>query len=221
MTNDISVPVQPTVQTASHLPMFGPPPLLAGEDSAVYDRLLADVSVNLKPSDIFEEIWVREIVDLIWEGLRWRRLINEIITAALPSAIERIVQPLLQNQPARNRSFMAQMDAISTTLDGPRRLAAAWTANDPAAIERVNDLLASAGMTMQTVVAQAAAREMDKIERFNRLVANAEARRDALLHEIERHRFVFAQKLREQVHKIDADVPVITSDPAPPQSSVQ
>lgn len=224
MPNEISVPVQPAAQTASHLPIFGPPPLLAGEDAAAYDVLLAEVSGNLKPSDIFEEIWVREIVDLIWESVRWRRLINDIVAAALLPALERILQPLLQNQPnpAPGKSWMAQLHAMKATRDDHHKLAAAWAANDPTAIKRVNDLLASAGMTMQRVVAQAATREIDKIECFNRLIANAEARRDALLHEIERHRFVFAQKLRHQVRKIDdADVPAITSDTAPPQRTVQ
>ena len=66
--NNNNVPAQTPV--LSRLAIFGPIPLLAGENAAAYDDLLARVSGNLKPSDIFEEIWVREIADLIWENLR-------------------------------------------------------------------------------------------------------------------------------------------------------
>ena len=61
----------------------------------------------------------------------------------------------------------------------------------------------SSGMTMESVVAQATASELDKIERFNRLIASAEMRRNAVLREIDRRRASFAQKLRAEVHKIE------------------
>lgn len=54
---------------------YGPPPLLDGENAAGYDALLAAVSGEVKPQDIFEELWVRDIVDLTWQVLRLRRLI--------------------------------------------------------------------------------------------------------------------------------------------------
>jgi hypothetical protein len=57
---------------------------------------------------------------------------------------------------------------------------------------------------MESVVAQATAGELHKIERFNWLIANAEQRRDALLREIERRRAVFAQKVRGSVEFEDA-----------------
>jgi hypothetical protein len=47
--------------------IFGPPPILEGEDAGAYDELLAQVSNGVKPTDVFEEIWIRDIVDLAWE----------------------------------------------------------------------------------------------------------------------------------------------------------
>src|SRR5260221_998271 len=44
---------------------FGPPPLIDGENSAEYEELLGRVSATVKPADILEEIWVRDIVDLV------------------------------------------------------------------------------------------------------------------------------------------------------------
>src|ERR1700674_814547 len=52
----------------------GDPPLIPGEDRVAYDELLARVSAAVEPADIFEEIWVRDVVDHEWEVLRLRRL---------------------------------------------------------------------------------------------------------------------------------------------------
>jgi hypothetical protein len=49
-------------------------PLLEGEDAAAYDELLVRISGAVKPTDIFEEIRIREIVDLVWGAFRLRRL---------------------------------------------------------------------------------------------------------------------------------------------------
>jgi hypothetical protein len=54
----------------NRLALFGSPPLLEGEDSAAYDDLLARVSGAVKPADVLEEIWVCDIVDLVWETFR-------------------------------------------------------------------------------------------------------------------------------------------------------
>ena len=196
------------------LPIFGPPALLAGEDSAAYDNLLARVSGNLKPSDIFEEIWMREIVDLTWETLRWRRHRTALIEAAVPQVLEKILQPLASKSVSRLGSFSEKLRAAQEALNAGPKLASEWAARDPAAIKRVEELLASAGVTMDNVVAQAVTHELDKLERFNRLIASAEWRRNATLREVERRRASFAEKLRHEVGKIeDAEFQTIEAEP--------
>ena len=76
--------------------MIGPPPLLEGEDAAAYDELLARVSAAANPSDVIHEIWVRDVVDLTWEILRWRRLKKKdlevlSVTSVTLSVLEKIV----------------------------------------------------------------------------------------------------------------------------------
>ena len=75
-TTPASLPEQ-----VGRLALFGPPPLREGEDTAAYDELLARISGAVKPADIFEEIWVRDIVDLVWEVLRLRWLKANLMTA--------------------------------------------------------------------------------------------------------------------------------------------
>src|SRR5215469_4862671 len=72
-------PLAPSREGLSPLP-FGPAPLAEGEDAEAYDELLLRVSSGVKPHDILEEIWVRDVVDLTWETLRLRRLKAAVLT---------------------------------------------------------------------------------------------------------------------------------------------
>jgi hypothetical protein len=56
----------------SQLALFGPPPLIEGEDATAYERLLACFRADMKPVDIHEEIWVHDIGALVWDILRRR-----------------------------------------------------------------------------------------------------------------------------------------------------
>jgi hypothetical protein len=53
-------------ERAQRLAWLGPPPLFKGEDAAAYDELSAQIAAAMEPADIFEELWVREIVDCDW-----------------------------------------------------------------------------------------------------------------------------------------------------------
>ena len=63
--------------------IFGPPPLLEGESQEVYATLLARVTGTVSPKDIIEEIWVHDIVDLVWEILRLRRLKAALLSSSV------------------------------------------------------------------------------------------------------------------------------------------
>jgi hypothetical protein len=73
---------------------FGPPPLIEGEDTAAYDELLTRVSTAVRPRDILEDIWVRDVVDFVWEAFRLRRLKANLITASAHSGLDTVLEPL-------------------------------------------------------------------------------------------------------------------------------
>jgi hypothetical protein len=155
---------------------FGPPPLVEGEDAAAYHELLARVSGAVGPSDMLEEIWVRDVVDLVWEASRLRRLKSSLIDASIHEGLTEIL-----------RIFVG-WDA--------EELAKSWVRNDVKAREEINKMLTSAGLTMESAAAQTLALKIDVIERIDRMITNAEARRNAVLREIDRHRANVAQALR-------------------------
>jgi hypothetical protein len=64
----------------------------------------------------------------------------------------------------------------------------------------VKEALASAGVTMDdAVMAQTLALKINEVERIDRLIMNAEARRNVVLHEIDRHRASLGQRLRRAI----------------------
>ena len=60
----------------------GPAPLILGEDQAAYQALLAQATYKVKPKDVLKDIWVRDVVDRIWEALRLRWLKANLLRAA-------------------------------------------------------------------------------------------------------------------------------------------
>jgi hypothetical protein len=83
------------------------------------------------------------------------------------------------------------------------------------AVTLVHELLSGAGVTMDTLVADALAQKLDLIERIDRLATIAESRRNASLREIDRRRAVLGETLRRSVQEIeDGEFKVIETAPA-------
>ncbi|MCJ2136633.1 HNH endonuclease [Methylobacterium sp. J-026] len=67
--------------------LFDNPLLLPGESEEQYDALLRSIVQQVKPVDVIEALWVKDIVDFIWEAKRlrlWRRQV--LIYAQLKAA---------------------------------------------------------------------------------------------------------------------------------------
>ena len=60
--------------------LFGPPPILEGEEADAYNEILDRVFAAVAPTDFIEEIWVRDLVDVTWTMLRWRRLLAVLLS---------------------------------------------------------------------------------------------------------------------------------------------
>ena len=76
------------------------------------------------------------------------------------------------------------------------RLADNWARRSSRAIAKVDKVLAAAGLNLDAVMAEALALRLYDIERIERMIASQEARFEAALREIDRHRAVLADALR-------------------------
>jgi hypothetical protein len=167
------------------LPMlFGPPPLFDGEDTKIYDQLLTQVFTTVMPTDIFEDIWVREVVDLTIEVLRLRRLKASLMTVNAYKGLTETLSPLVGRMQAET-------------------LAEGWAARKSDVVEEVNKTLTSAGLTTDSILAQTFSLKVNDIERIEHMIALAEARRNATLREIDRHRQTLGQKLRRAAQQLE------------------
>src|SRR6516164_8949191 len=74
--------------------IFGPPTLFDGE-TEIYDHLVREISMAVTPADIFEDIWVRDVVDLTIEVLRLRRLKASLMKANEYKGLSETLAPLV------------------------------------------------------------------------------------------------------------------------------
>jgi hypothetical protein len=156
---------------------FGSPPLTALDDPSAYVALLARVQGIICPKDVIEEIYMRDVVDLVWESLRLRRLKVALLDARAHSGVKAVLTPLIGSALAHELAFRASR-------------------SDPEARRKVVEHLASAGLSLEAASAETLCQNLDAIERIDRMISSAEARRANMLREIERHRGTLAAALR-------------------------
>jgi hypothetical protein len=140
--------------------LFGQPPLLEGEDAAAYDEFFGRVCAAIKPVDVIDEMFMADVVALEWELLRWRRLKVTLIRARVLEALEAFLQEDLDYALFR-KHFEEELTAIlkdnlaEDQAEDAKTLAHAFARKEPAAIEKVNDALASIGLNMDDILKRA------------------------------------------------------------------
>ncbi len=149
----------------------------------------------MKPADFIEEIFVREYVELVWDSWRLRRQ----KTGLLASTAYKGLVPILQ-------TFWPSQDAED--------MARKWAMREQPAIQKVDKILAAAGLNMDAVLAQALSIIIDTFERIDHMIMKNEACRNAILREIDRHRATLGQRLRQVVQRVeDAEFKVVEPEP--------
>ena len=182
---DATRPEKSRPDYGEHPALFGPPPLFDGEDPKIYDHLLAQVSTTVMPEDIFENIWVRDVVDLTIEVLRLRRLKVNLMKSNAYKGLTETLLPLVGRMQAET-------------------LAEGWAARKSDVVEEVNKTLTSAGLSStDSILAETFCLKVNDIERIEHMMALAEMRRNSTLREIERHRQTLGQKLRRAAQQLE------------------
>jgi hypothetical protein len=87
--------------------------------------------------------------------------------------------------------------------DKAGQLSRAWYAREEDALNEVQDLLETSGLTMDSIMSQTLSKKMDDVERIDRMLASAEARRHIVLREVDRHRAAVAARLQTAAKDIE------------------
>jgi hypothetical protein len=180
--------------------LLGRPPILRGEDERAYAELLARVQAAVRPKDILEEFWVRDVVDLLWETLRLRRMRASVVTVATRDALAEILAPIVDRDGSGDADPF-DLDLVFKKTPA-QKLAAGWYRREGKAVEEVEQVLREADLSMDVVAAVALRRSLDDVERIERMIVSAEARRSAVLREVARHRAAFAEDLRRSAGSV-------------------
>lgn len=172
------------------LKLFGPPLLIYGEDPRAYNDLLNQVSRAVKPKDFFEKCWVQDFVYLTWDILRWRRAKADLLNSNLHHGRDAVFK--------RPRSPALPLPIPLGNFD-----LTAWTAQNAASINQVNAMIAGNGSLVGETIAETIAYQIRDLDWFEQSITNAEARRNAVLREIKRHRASLAQALRRVTENVE------------------
>src|SRR3954462_10483425 len=113
------------------------------------------------------------VVDLMWEVLRLPRLKANLLHACAVTGVEAVFFPAFGWPKAND-------------------LAKAWYLGQEGAREAVDAFLEQVGLTNEAIRAQTFSKKLDDVERIDRMLANAEARRHVVLRELDRHRAALA-----------------------------
>ena len=168
---------------------IAPAPLLPGEKQADYAEVALRIVRAAKPRDAIEEFLVRDVVDLTWEILRLRRLKAGLLRASIGDGISEVMDSLGYGEGRPCRYV--------------RELAGSWAAGEKSAKKAVAIALEKAQLTIEDVMAKTLDSKIDSFERFDRMLASAEARRNNALREIDRHRSALGAAVRQVIDDVE------------------
>ena len=150
------------------LTLFGPPPLLEGEDAAAYDLLLARVCATVEPVDVIDEMFIADVVFLEWEVLRWRRLKSSLIRAHGLKALEgflaeKLDYDLYSEHFADRLAEILRGNLPEGQVEDAQTLARECARDEPDANDKVNKLLAGIGLDMDGILDAAKGRKAKEL----------------------------------------------------------
>ena len=167
---------------------IAPAPLLPGEEAADYTEVAVRLVSAAKPRDAIEEFLIRDAIDLTWEILRLRRAKAGILKASMNTGVEEVLKAL-----SSDLMVFSHLGELSSR----------WMAGDKRARKEVEAALHKAQLSVVDVTAKTLESKLDSFERFDRMLASAEARRNNALREIDRHRSAFGAAVREAINEAE------------------
>jgi hypothetical protein len=141
--------------------LFGPPPILAGEDETAYDELIGRVYAAIKPIDVIDEMLIADAVASEWEFLRRSRLKFSLIQACAAKGLKEFLKSELDHDLYRERFVEDLTEILQDNLpeddaeDRAQRLARDCAMNETDAVDSVNEILSSIDLDMDGVLYRA------------------------------------------------------------------
>lgn len=165
--------------------LFGRRVFMPGEASADYNALYEQIRRAAAPCDGLEEIWVRDVVDEVWQCIRLKRMRAGFLRDQTSNLLTRLLKEAGVGEAERNR-----------IVEGLSR-------DDVSANVAIYIHLSKSGDNLDTVAELASARCRSTLRCLDQMITSAESRRDKALRAIGRHRECLGQRLRAATKTID------------------
>ncbi len=179
--------------------LCGPPPITPIEPPLEYNRLILRFIREIKPTDVVEWIWIKDIVDLIWESRRLRKVETLLITMSVPGALQDIITDASRSDPKALPEKSAEMIAYR------------YLQSDPKSAEIVDLSFARLRIDTSQLEARAYLVALKDIERIERLIAICDRRRDDMIREIYRRRESLGRIFKKTMDAVDAEFSDLSS----------
>ena len=171
---------------AQRLALFGPPPLIEGEDAAVYDQLLARIFAAVKPVDVIDEMFTADVVSLEWEVLRLHRLKWSLIRARGLEFLQDFLAKHLDYDLYSERfvddlAEILQDDLPEDQAKEAQMLAYKCARNEADAVDKVNEILAGKRLRLDPILDHA---KDHKVKELAQEYARREPGAVTLVHEL-------------------------------------
>ena len=216
---EIAAPSVP--ERVQRLALFGPPPLIEGEDAAAYDQLLARICAAVKPVDIIDEIFIADVVPSEWEVLRLRRLKWSLIRALGIEFLQDFLvghldYDLYSDDFADDLAEILQDNLPEDQVNSAQTLAHECARNEADAVDKVKKILFGRLLNMDQVLDDAkrrkakelvqeyVRREPDAVTLVHELLTDAGVSMDGLMAD------ALAEKL-DDIERIDRLISIVES----------
>jgi hypothetical protein len=172
----------PRVTRLDEKDFFEAPPLLPGAEVGAYEELLRAVTKAIQPKNVIEKSWVRDWTYYSCEISLLRRL-----KAALMS--DGLFQKL--------QDFLEGYEGVGDLLER-------YFEHDTEAVDLVESLLAEQNQSIDMMTAEVFAKNIERIQNFDAMLASFERRRNASLRELDRRRAVLSLLQRTVDHRANS-----------------
>jgi hypothetical protein len=171
--------------------LFGPPPILPGDNPKDYEEILNRIAAAIGPRDFIEEIWCRDLADEVWNLFRLRRVKAAYLAQELSEAAKRqasnLAKAAMRAMPDSDEDKIQQFLACD-----PRwNRAAAY----PRAHQIYQELLAKARseLNMDLIQGNVTLNWLNSVERIEAIILAEGRRFDEIMRELHRRRFMQSQ----------------------------
>jgi hypothetical protein len=138
----VAAPQQVIDENTGPSSLFGSAPLIEGEDQASYDDFHARISAAVKPNDVLEQIWARDVVDLTWETRRMSLGLRQVLTTVMD---EVQAGHLAGQWAARDRQAVKEVEKLLASIGQTMEVVVARTLSaNIDAVERIDRMVMSA-----------------------------------------------------------------------------